>query len=81
VVPFLTLAVPLKGWLVPDTRRSDNARFWDAGFPALMVTDTADLRNPNYHRATDTPETLDYTFLAGVTSAVARAVIDLANQP
>lgn len=79
VVPFLTLAVPLKGWLVPDTRRSDNARFWDAGFPALMVTDTADLRNPNYHRATDTPETLDYEFMAGVTRVVAGAVAELAG--
>jgi hypothetical protein len=69
--------VPLKGYLVPDTRRSDNARFWDAGYPALMVTDTADLRNPNYHRVTDTPGTLDYAFLAAVTAAVTGAVAEL----
>jgi Zn-dependent M28 family amino/carboxypeptidase len=79
VLPFVTLAVPLKGWLVPDTRRSDNARFWDGGFPALMVTDTADLRNPNYHRVTDTPETLDYDFLTRVTEVVAVAAADLAG--
>lgn len=79
VMPLITLSVPLRGWLVPDTRRSDNARFWDEGYPALMVTDTADLRNPNYHRATDTPDTLNYDFLAGVTAIVARAVRALAG--
>ena len=74
VVPLVTLTVPLKGWLVPDTRRSDNARFWDEGYAALMVTDTADLRNPNYHRETDTPDSLNYDFLSAVTHAVTRAV-------
>lgn len=79
VVPLVTLSVPLKGYLVPDTRRSDNARFWDAGIPALMVTDTADLRNPNYHRESDTPETLDYDFLAATVRVVAGAVAELAG--
>jgi len=79
IVPLVPLAVPLKGWLVPDVRRSDNARFWDLGYPALLVTDTAELRNPNYHRAGDTPETLDYDFLGRATRAVARAVWALAG--
>lgn len=79
VLPLVTLAVPLKGWLVPDCRRSDNARFWDAGYPALLVTDTADLRNPHYHRSSDTPETLNYDFLARVTEVVALAVMELAG--
>ncbi len=79
VVPLVTLSVPLRGFLVPDTRRSDNARFWDAGWPALMVTDTADLRNPHYHQPSDTPETLDYGFLAAATTSVARAVTELAG--
>jgi len=79
VVPVVTLAVPLKGWLVPDTRRSDNARFWDEGYPALMVTDTADLRNPHYHRASDTAETLDYEFLERATVAVLRTVREIAG--
>ncbi len=81
IVPLVPLAVPLRGWLVPDVRRSDNARFWDEGYPALMVTDTAELRNPHYHRASDTPETLDYDFLARGTRAVARAVEALAGAP
>ena len=79
VIDLVTLAVPLKGYVVPDTRRSDNARFWDVNYPALMVTDTADLRNPNYHRHTDTPESLDYGFMAKVVTVVANAVALLAG--
>ena len=55
--------------------RSDHAPFWRAGLPALMWTDTAEFRNPHYHRATDTPETLDYDFLAGVTRLLVHAVL------
>lgn len=79
VVPLVTLAVPLKGWLVPDCRRSDNARFWDEDYPALMITDTAELRNPHYHQATDTPETLNYDFMGRVVTAVAKALVELAS--
>jgi Zn-dependent M28 family amino/carboxypeptidase len=77
-LPVVTLAVPFRGWLVPDVRRSDNARFWDEGYPSLLVTDTADLRNPHYHKASDTPDTLDYAFLARATAAVAAATCALA---
>jgi aminopeptidase YwaD len=78
-VPVVSLAVPLNGWLVPDVRRSDNARFWDEGYASLLLTDTANLRNPHYHRATDTPETLDYDFLTRATAAVAAATRALAS--
>jgi len=78
-VPVFGMAVPLRGWIAPDTRRSDNARFWDEGFPALMVTDTADLRNPHYHTPGDTPETLDFDFLTRATAAVAAATRALAR--
>jgi Zn-dependent M28 family amino/carboxypeptidase len=55
--------------------RSDHAPFWQAGIPSVMWTDTAEFRNPHYHQATDTPETLDYDFLAQVTRlALARAL-------
>ncbi len=47
--------------------RSDHLHFWRRKIPALMWTDTAFFRNPNYHRPTDTPETLDYAFLRSVT--------------
>ena len=42
------------------TDASDHASYWLAGFPAVMVTDTAFLRNPHYHTAQDTADTLDY---------------------
>jgi hypothetical protein len=55
--------------------RSDHAPFWRAGIPAIMWTDTAEFRNPHYHLTTDTPDTLDYDFIAEVTRlALARAV-------
>lgn len=65
-VPILPIEIPR--WMpVPhNLRRSDHAPFWKAGIPAVMIGDTANFRNPNYHAATDTPETLDYQFIASV---------------
>ena len=60
--------------LVEDAFRSDHASFWAAGVPALMLTDTADFRNPNYHGATDTADTLDYEFMTLVARALVAAV-------
>ena len=60
---------------VGHLHRSDHAPFWQAGIPSIMWTDTAEFRNPHYHRASDTPETLDYDFVSQVTKlALARAV-------
>lgn len=55
--PFLPAALPVR-W-VPDISLSDHRGYWEQGFAALMVTDTAHLRNPNYHRRSDRLETLD----------------------
>lgn len=52
-------------WL-PVLHRSDHSPFWGAGIPALLLTDTAEFRNPNYHRPWDTPDTLDYSFMREV---------------
>jgi aminopeptidase YwaD len=73
-LPVEFIAVPGVGEAVPETRLSDHSAFWDDGFPALMITDTSFFRNPHYHQASDTPETLDYPFLAKVTAGVCRAV-------
>jgi Zn-dependent M28 family amino/carboxypeptidase len=54
---------------------SDHGSFWATGFPALLVTDTALLRNPHYHRTTDLPATLDYTFLKLSADAVWQALV------
>ncbi|MFZ9739686.1 MAG: M28 family peptidase, partial [Prochlorotrichaceae cyanobacterium] len=51
---IFTLSVPLKGVLTPDVLRSDHAPFWLQNIGAVMVTDTANLRNPHYHQTTDT---------------------------
>ena len=63
-LPVETLFVPLNGRILPDTRLSDHSPFWDAGLPAVMITDTAFFRNPNYHTPQDTFDTLDYFFMA-----------------
>lgn len=64
---------------VNNFSRSDNHSFWEAGIPAVMITDTADFRNPNYHKATDTPETIDYNRLAEIVVATAVALARLAG--
>ena len=58
----------------PDARRSDHALFWNIGIPAVMVTDTANYRNPNYHTPKDT--VIDYATL----SNKIRAFIDGINR-
>ncbi|MFL5340866.1 MAG: M28 family peptidase [Gemmataceae bacterium] len=76
-LPVEPLVVPGRGELLPPVRLSDHSSFWDAGHPALMVTDTSFFRNPHYHLPSDTPQTLDYRFLAKVTAGVGAAVLRL----
>ena len=45
---------------------SDHRNYWQTGFPALMITDTAFLRNHNYHTAEDNADSLDYKRMAKV---------------
>ena len=52
---------------------SDQRNYWSHGWPAVMVTDTAFLRNPNYHTLRDTAETLDYRRMARVVDGVFNA--------
>jgi hypothetical protein len=76
-------AFPSEGVAAPAWIRgvgwSDHASFWKAGYPAMMITDTAFFRYPHYHRPTDTPEKLDYNGLARVTRGVADVVAALAD--
>ncbi len=76
----VSLVVPGNGELLPDTRRSDHAAFWQYGYPAVMLTDTADFRNPHYHRPTDTLDTLDLHFMQRVATAVTAAALHLASK-
>lgn len=75
-MPLFSICLPEK---INEIRLSDNSSFWDQGYRALMLTDTSFLRNPNYHRATDTPDTLDYERMTEVTLGVASAMRLLAK--
>jgi Zn-dependent M28 family amino/carboxypeptidase len=78
-VPAVSLEIPnaiLGSAAVADFRRSDHASFWSAGTPALMVTDTAEQRNPHYHctGAPDAPSDLDAEFATRVVRAQVGAI-------
>jgi hypothetical protein len=60
---------------------SDQRSYWDQGIPAVMVTDTSDVRNPHYHSPGDTAETLDYRRMARVVEGVANAVLHAPGAP
>lgn len=78
-----TTAFPCEGaalpTYLPGVGWSDHWSFWQEGYPAIMFTGTATFRNPHYHQATDTPDTLDYERTARVVEGIERVVIDLAN--
>ena len=62
---------------IPGIDYSDQLNYWDRGYPAVMVNDTAFYRNLNYHTPKDTPERLDYKRMAEVVEGVFAAVGDL----
>jgi aminopeptidase YwaD len=57
------------GRLLKDGIRSDHSSYWRAHRKAIMITDTANFRNPHYHCASDKLETLDFSFIAEVCRA------------
>ena len=63
-LPVVRSTVPWSGYLIPTVRLSDHASFWDRGYKAVMITDTAFYRNPHYHRTSDTMDKLDFSFMA-----------------
>ena len=66
--------------LLPGVGYSDQWSFWKVGYPAVMVTDTAMFRNPNYHTPRDTPATLDYARLARVVGGLEAVVASLVGR-
>jgi hypothetical protein len=66
----LPAGLPGVGW-------SDHWSFWQFGYPAAMVTDTALFRYPHYHKATDTPDKIDFAKLARVVDGLRYAIEDL----
>lgn len=71
--PLAVHSINAPRW-VPGVDFSDHMNYWDAGYPAVMITDTAFYRNPHYHTARDTPDTLDYVRMAQVVQGVHAAV-------
>jgi hypothetical protein len=68
----LPASIPGVGW-------SDHWSFWQHGYPALMITDTAPFRYPHYHRRTDTPQQLDYDSMARVITGVETVIAEFAS--
>lgn len=64
---------------LPDMARSDHAPFWAAGVPAVLLSDTANFRNPHYHEATGTIGTIDFERFTQVVRGLAGAVHRLAG--
>jgi Zn-dependent M28 family amino/carboxypeptidase len=76
-----TTAFPSEGVAAPQwiggVGWSDHWSFWQEGYAAVMITDTAPFRNRNYHQPGDTPATLDYPRMARVVQGVERVVASL----
>lgn len=64
-------------WWVPGVDLSDHGSFWNEGYPAVMLTDTAFYRNPHYHEKTDRPETLNYDAMAELVKGVSNVILKL----
>ena len=75
-LPSEGLAAPA---FIPGVDWSDQSSFWEAGYPAVMVTDTALYRYPHYHTARDTPDQLDYERLARLVSGLRAMLAVLAG--
>ncbi len=77
-LPYALLAIP--DWLrmshlAVDLERSDHASLWGQGYPAIMITDTAEFRSDTYHcrGRPDTLATLDVPFATKVVAATVYA--------
>jgi Zn-dependent M28 family amino/carboxypeptidase len=66
-------------WIVIGVDFSDHWSFYQFGFPAVMVTDTAFYRNSHYHRFSDVPETLNFDNAAKVVDGLAHAIMVLSG--
>ncbi|MCL1893491.1 MAG: M28 family peptidase [Holophagaceae bacterium] len=79
-----TTPLPVKSFTAPIRwagfiTRSDHASFWAQGYPAVMITNTAEFRNREYHKAGDIPERLDYKRMAMVAIGVEGAIRKISN--
>ncbi len=80
-LPVVKLTVPWSGYLIPNVRLSDHASFWDEGYKAVMITDTAFYRNPHYHRPSDTMDKLDFAFMSQLVNSLVQFFISQGDLP
>ncbi len=73
------LVLPGRGDRFTEVRLSDHCPFWEHDFKAAMLTDTAFFRNPHYHQATDTLETLDIDFIRDICAGLVAYLRDPAT--
>jgi len=64
------------GGFFRDALRSDHKAYWDSGYRAIMLTDTANFRNPHYHQPSDTTDTLNFRFLQHIAQATAAMLLE-----
>ncbi len=64
---------------LPGVGWSDHASFWEQGYPAIMLTDTAPFRYPHYHTSEDTPDKVDFERLARVVDGLEAVTLELAG--
>ena len=67
--------------VVNIVRRQWEWSFWQEGYPAIMITDTAPFRYPYYHTPLDTSDKMDFKKMARVVEGVRRVVESLAREP
>jgi Zn-dependent M28 family amino/carboxypeptidase len=75
-LPVHSIAAPR---FLPGVDLSDHRSYWDRGFTAMMITDTAFYRNPHYHTAHDIPDTLEWERMSHVVTGVHAAVHEFAR--
>ena len=75
---FPSEGAAIPAWIV-GVGWSDHWAFWQQGYPALMVTDTAPFRYEHYHSEEDTPDKVDYERMARVVAGLTHVIADLAG--
>ena len=62
---------------IPGVSFSDHQSYWQFNYPVVMITDSAFYRNKNYHKPSDTADTLDFDRMAEVIKGLYWAIIQL----
>ncbi len=77
--PFPSEGAALPSW-IPGVGWSDHWSFWRAGYPGIMITDTAPFRYPHYHSAHDLPAAMDFDRMARVVDGLHHVIDDLTGR-